>query len=129
MKLTPLIALLLCSCEVAPFVKENPDGSLTASMGGVFAARRKNTVAEITTRNGNHIKFMSEEESGEDVPVAGIQALGTYGAAKVLAHSTDLKTTTDGAATLKGTKDPNVIPKDPNIIPKDPNVIPLDPNP
>ena len=33
-----------------------------------------------------------------------------------------------GKAMVKGTKDPNVIPKDPNVIPKDPNVIPLDPN-
>ena len=33
-----------------------------------------------------------------------------------------------GNAMVKGTKDPNIIPKDPNVIPKDPNVIPLDPN-
>ena len=36
--------------------------------------------------------------------------------------------TLSGQAVLKGTKDPNIIPKDPNIIPEDPNIIPEDPN-
>jgi len=30
--------------------------------------------------------------------------------------------TLKGQAVLKGTKDPNIIPKDPNIIPEDPNL-------
>ncbi len=96
MKAFLLISILLCSCAVDPFVKDYPDGHSLASMGGVFAARRKNVVAEITTRNGNHIKFMSEEESGEDVPVTGIQALGTYGGLKLAAGTQDLQTVTDG---------------------------------
>ncbi len=94
------IALLLPSCVVAPYVKESPDGSLTASMGGVFAARRKNVVAEITTRQGHVIKYMTEEESGEDVPNNFIAAWLTRGLAKIQGHTTDLKTTTDGSVAL-----------------------------
>ncbi len=81
----------LCSCEVAPFVTDHPDGSTTASMGGVFAARRKNVVAYIKTRNGNIIKFGSEEESG-----AIVQGVVTHGASKIFGHSEDLKTVTNG---------------------------------
>lgn len=99
MKTLPFIALLLCSCEVAPYVKESANGN-TYSMGGVFAARRKNTVAEITSPSGVHIKFMSEEESGEDVPNNAIAAWLSKGLAAISGHSADLKTKTDSATTL-----------------------------
>jgi len=102
MKPLPFIAILLaglCSCEVAPYVKEGKNGN-TYSMGGVFAARRKNTVAEITAPNGTHIKFMSEEESSEDVPNNAIAAWLSHGLAKITGNSQDLKTTTDGAVQL-----------------------------
>lgn len=99
MKTLPFIALLLCSCEVAPYVKESANGN-TYSMGGVFAARRKNTVAEITSPNGVHIKFMSEEESSEDVPNNAIAAWLSKGLATITGRSQDLKTKTDSATTL-----------------------------
>lgn len=101
--LLPCLMLVLClllpACVVAPYVKENPDGSVTASMGGVLAARRKNTVAEIKTPRF-HIKYMSEEESGEDVPNSAISAVAGVKIAGIQGDVTNLKTTTDSKTTL-----------------------------
>jgi hypothetical protein len=80
-------------------------------------ARRQNVVAEVATKEGDVIRFSTTDEDSTSVPNTYIGWGGAVKLAKV-----------NAPAVLKGTKDPNVIPKDPNVIPKDPNVIPLDPN-
>lgn len=95
-----ILSMLLPSCVVAPFVIDKPDGSTTASMGGVLAARRKNTVAEITTRNGTVIKYMSEEEAGEDVPNNLIAGWTAKNLANIQGGVTKHEASVDSATTL-----------------------------
>ncbi len=123
------MALLLVGCVSNPNVTvTTPDGgSVKLSTGTNFMAEVDEQVSEVEG-GGFHLRHMVKRQDATRVPIAAIQAVVSYGVAKWAAHTQDLKTTTDGAATLKGTKDPNVIPLDPNVIPKDPNHIPLDPN-
>ena len=80
-------------------------------------AEGENSAREIVTPNG--IRFTSVQQRYDGTRVAGgaLDAWTTAGLARIAQPSV-----------IKGTKDPNVIPKNPNVIPKDPNVIPLDPN-
>lgn len=74
------LALLLCSCVVRPAIVRTPKGGYVATMGGNFAAKVGPTIAEITTREGDTIKFMSESEDATEVPNTYILA---WGAAKL----------------------------------------------
>jgi hypothetical protein len=93
-----ILSMVLPSCVVAPFVMPTKNGYI-ASAGGVLAARRKNTVTEVTAP-GIHIKTMSEEESGEDVPNNLIAGATTKHLANVQGRTTDLKTVTDSRTAL-----------------------------
>lgn len=103
MKIFPAIVLIFSmlssSCVVRPFVVPTKNGYI-ASAGGVLAARAKNTVAEVTTPDGAHIKFMSEEESGEDVPNTLLTTQGAVDLAGIQGSVTKHKATTDSATTL-----------------------------
>lgn len=90
MKALPLLALALVGCVSGPSATEiRPDKTIVRySTGQVFMARRKNTVSEVRGPGGIHLKTMSEEESSEDVPIAGITALGAKWLAKIQGNVT-----------------------------------------
>lgn len=121
----PLVALL-ASCVSRPVTRiVHTDGTVeTVYLGGHVAAEADNVIASVKTARGTEVKYAAKREDGTSVP----NNLIGYKLAKALAgftaHSTDLKTETDGAVALKGTKDPNFIPDDPEHLPE----IPLDPN-
>ena len=100
MRFLPLYALLLCSCVHAPVVRRDADGGITASMGGVFMARRKNVLAEITTKEGDRIRYQTEEESGEDVPKSLISAYAAKWLAAIQGDVTKHKDSVDSQTTL-----------------------------
>lgn len=92
--------MVLSSCVVRPFVVDRPNGTSIASAGGVLAARAKNTVVEIRKPDGTVIKFMSEEESGEDVPNSYIAAGAAKDLAGIQGSVTKHKASVDSATTL-----------------------------
>ena len=101
--------------QVATF---HPDGSpkMIAQVDAVLA-EGENSAREIVTPNG--IRFTSVQQRYDATRVAGgaLDAWTTAGLARIAQPSV-----------IKGTKDPNIIPKDPNTLPKDPNTLPFDPN-
>lgn len=98
------LPLLLASCVVRPVVMNTAKGGYIASMGGVFAAKTGATVAQITTKNGDVIKFASEFEDGTEVPKYLANMYTAAKLAEMTANSADLKTTTD-ADVAKHTSD------------------------
>lgn len=67
-----ILLLSLPSCVVRPGVVHTSGGGYVAFMGAVFAAKVGPTVAQITTKDGDVIKFASESEDGTDVPLGYI---------------------------------------------------------
>jgi hypothetical protein len=112
-----LTCLLLASCTGGPSITRTGNGGYHATAGFTLAAQRENVVAEVVTREGDMIRYSTTSEDSTEVPSTWIWWKGTTKLAEI-----------QQPAILKGTDDPDVIPKDPNVIPKDPNIIPLDPN-
>jgi hypothetical protein len=111
--------LLVCvvGCTGGASVTRTSKGGYHATSGYTLLAKRQNVVAEVVTREGDTIRYSTTEENSTEVPNT---LIGWHYGAKI--------TKSQQPAILKGTDDPDVIPKDPNKIPKDPNIIPLDPN-
>lgn len=105
------------SCTGGASVTRTPKGGYHATSGYTLAAKRENVVAEVVTREGDTIRYSTTNEDSTEVPSTWIWWKGTTKLAKI-----------NQPAVLKGTDDPDFIPKDPNKIPVDPNSIPLDPN-
>lgn len=112
-----LLLVSLVGCTGGASVTRTAKGGYHATSGYALLAKRENVVAEVVTREGDTIRYSTTSEDATEVPNTYI---GWWGAAKIMRIQQP--------AILKGTEDPNVIPKDPNVIPKDPNIIPLDPN-
>lgn len=117
MKSLLVLLPLLASCVGGASVTRTSKGTYHATSGYTLLGKRENVLVEMETREGDKIRYSTTNEDGTEVVQ---DYIGWWGSAKLLKISQP--------AVLKGTKDPNVIPKDPNVIPKDPNVIPLDPN-
>lgn len=76
MKLHILLFLLLSSCVGSPSITRTKGGGYHATAGFVLMAKRENVVAEITTKEGDVIKYMTSQEEGEEVPKVGLAAWG-----------------------------------------------------
>jgi hypothetical protein len=114
----PSVISSLVSCRLKPTVAYGQTGQIRlATLGGSLMTKVKGEAQEIVLPDGTRLSSVTEEADETVVPNTYIKwkALGPLitGMAKSM---------------VKGTHDPNVIPKDPNVIPKDPNVIPVDPN-
>lgn len=127
--LISMLVLMLASCVSNPNVTiTTPDGTrMRLSTGMNLMAEVDEQVSEVEG-GGYHLRHMVKRQDATRVPIAGFQSWVARALGLATAKSTDLKTTTDGAVLLKGTKDPNIIPVDPNVIPANPNVIPFNPN-
>lgn len=120
-----LLLLPMVSCVMGPSVTERSvvkNGEVTATTyhagtGGSILGRRKGVIVDMVTARGDQIRYTAEEEDSVSWLEKWIDWKGINKGLEIAAPSV-----------LKGTKDPNIIPKDPNVIPKDPNVIPVDPN-
>lgn len=113
---TALLAVM-CSCTMPQVIMTKPDGSLLAMNGGSLATKSDVDTAEMTLPNGATMKRNIVKKNEVSVP-------NTYLYTELLKPLVS----DTGTALVKGTKDPNIIPKDPNVIPADPNVIPVNPN-
>lgn len=120
-----LVVVCLSSCISRPSVTEfRPDGTkIRYSTGANLMGEADEVLAEVEAPGGVHLRYAAKREDGTRVPLAAIGAWLAKGLANIQAGVTNLKTKTDGAVALKGTKDPNIIPVDPNIIPENPNII------
>lgn len=118
-----LMCLLFCSC-VGQGAKL-ADGTWLVNHGAFsHKSESEEDTMDATLPNGVHIVMHHgavKPDGTEWTKVYAFDALKTLG--KYTAHSTDLKTKYDGIAKVKGTVNPNIIPKDPNVIPVDPNII------
>lgn len=118
------ILCLCASCTIRPTVTATtPEGTkLRMTLGGTLMSEADEVVAEVQAPGPYKLRYAAKREDSTRVPIAFGQAWVARALGLAGARSTDLKTTTDGAILLKGTKDPNIIPKDPNLIPVDPNI-------
>lgn len=116
------LACATASCTSAGGVARSKSGALFAwGPTSVFGEAIAKDVT-VETREGDRIHVAAFSTHNPDRAVTGVVKDGImWDAMKPLIRS-------GGDAVVKGTKDPNLIPKDPNVIPKDPNVIPVDPN-
>lgn len=98
--LLSLVAMLLASCVSRPMVVDKADGSTAVFMGGLVAAKAGPFIAEVTTRNGTHIKVASESEDATDVPLALAAASVTKNAANATANVANHAASTKSATSL-----------------------------
>lgn len=114
--------LLLASCTLPQVVVFNPDGSpKIASNGGSVLTKADEDLAALTVAD---VKMIRRVKKKNEVSVANNYlakelALGLAESAREVQL---VKEKSAGEALVKGTKDPNIIPKDPNVIPADPNL-------
>lgn len=128
MKHILLLACLACiGCGATAGL--TPRGAAFVQAG--FVSKIGQADVLIKTPQGGSVEVHQSNYNGTEVANSltvmiplNTAAKGTA-AAKVAKEGT-AKVTAKGKADalVKGTKDPNLIPKDPNLIPKDPNLIP-----
>jgi len=105
----------------------NPDGTIKSVVqSDATAAKGQRSYRQIKDARGVAITSIQENFDATEVPKTYLDNK----LADKIANGPTAKTTADynGQAKVKGTKDPNTLPKDPNTLPKDPNTLPVDPN-
>lgn len=117
------LPILLSSCASAVFYSAGKDGnSETVAIAPGLIAKQMLKGATISTPRGLMIRVDAYASRTPDPEVT--RQLGVYGITRLLAPIAMEGVKGANAVDLKGTKDPNLIPKDPNIIPVDPQFIP-----
>ena len=112
-----LLAVFLISCGSATL----PDGTKIQGIGQDVAYEKSpdGTVRYVSTTSTS---FLAASSAAQSVANSAITASVTKVGIKALQETQNIIATGDATAKVKGTVDPNVIPKDPNIIPLDPNI-------
>lgn len=125
MKIALLIAILtmalLPSCTHVGVARSKKDGTLVAGVTSVLGEVISKDVS-ITTAEGDTINIgaLATHNPDRNLTEAGKDLLIFKAAAPIISEGVKGA----NAIGLKGTKDPNIIPKDPNIIPVDPQFVP-----
>ena len=103
-----ILALFLVACGSATL----PDGTKIQGLGQDVAYEKTpdGTVRYVSTTSKS---FIGATDAVRSVAKVGIRALQET--QNIIANG-------DAVSKVKGTADPNIIPKDPNVIPKDPNI-------
>lgn len=104
MKMLIPLTLLLASCANGPSITRTSNGLYHANMGWTLMAKREDVVAEIETKEGDHIKYATKIENSTDVPNMALGVWSTVRGLALTQHSTDLKTSTDGKVNLGAQK-------------------------
>ena len=65
------------SCTTSPKVERRADGSYIVDAGTTFMASRTGVLAEVKTREGDHIKYMARAEDSTRVPLGFLRAAAT----------------------------------------------------
>lgn len=94
MKALLLLPLVVVSCTGGASVTRTAKGGYHATSGYTLLAKRQNVLAEVTTKEGDTIRYSSTDENSTEVPNT---FLGWWGANKIAG--------TLLPATLKGTED------------------------
>lgn len=71
------LTLALSSCTTSPKVERRADGSYIVDAGTAFMASRSGVVAEVKTREGDHIKYMAKAEDSTRVPLGFLRTVTT----------------------------------------------------
>lgn len=117
-----ITALALVACN--PYIDLNKG---IAHAG--FMSKNQAFAGKMKLANGATASWSSLGSDSTEVPIAITNTVATGLTLKLAGKISDNQTgtnnieaTSKGAATLKGTKDPNTIPLDPNTIPVNPNI-------
>jgi len=112
-----ILVLFLVSCGSAIL----PDGTKIQGIGQDVAYEKTpdGTVRYVSTTSAS---FLGATNAVQSVANSAITASVTKVGIKALQETQNIIATGDATAKVKGTVDPNVIPKNPNIIPEDPNI-------
>ena len=124
--LLTVIALCNVSCGAVTYYHKGSDGSEYAAIAPGLFSKQMVKDGFIKTPDGMIMGVNAYASRQPDPEVT--RALRDYGLFKLAAPIIQSSVNGANAVDLKGTKDPNVIPKNPNVIPADPNVIPFNPN-
>lgn len=99
---TPIImALMLASCTIKPFIATTPSGTKVTSLGGSIATKSEFEIASIRTADGAVIEYETGRHDETVVPSNQIKAGVLKNAISVAGHSTDVAT--KAAASRAGT--------------------------
>lgn len=94
----PLMAL--CSCASGPSITRTPKGGYHATAGFVLGADREGVVAEITTQEGDHIKYVVKKENGTRVLIDWIRMKLGLGLANIADKTEQARIAADRDVTL-----------------------------
>ena len=104
-----ILALFLVACGSATL----PDGTKIQGLG------QDGTIRYVSTTSQS---FIGATEAVRSVANSAITASVTKVGIRALQETQNIIANGDAVSKVKGTADPNIIPKDPNVIPKDPNI-------
>lgn len=112
-----ILVLFLVACGSAIL----PDGTKIQGIGQDVAYEKTpdGTVRYVSTTSQS---FLGATSAIQSVANSAITASVTKVGIRALQETQNITATGDATAKVKGTVDPNVIPKNPNIIPEDPNL-------
>ena len=99
-----LFAVILSSCTTSPTIKRGADGSYEANAGSTFMASRSGVIAEVKTREGDHIKFVAKVEDSTKVPISFLRTAGTAVAGWIYGQSVQAAELTSQVASQEATK-------------------------
>ncbi len=119
------LAATLASCTGAQYVSFHPDGTpKVIALVDATLAKGESSAREITLPGGVVLRSVQQKYDGTTVAATWLDHRVTLGLGRAWLRNDAVTRKADGAALLKGTRDPNVIPKDPNLIPVDSNLHP-----
>lgn len=112
-----ILALFLAACGSATL----PDGTKIQGLGQDVAYEKTpdGTVRYVSTTSKS---FIGATDAVRSVANSAITASVTKVGIRALQETQNIIANGDAVSKVKGTADPNIIPKDPNVIPKDPNI-------
>ena len=112
-----ILVLFLVSCGSAIL----PDGTKIQGIGQDVAYEKTpdGTIRYVSTTSTS---FLGATNAVQSVANSAITASVTKVGIRALQETQNIIANSDAVSKLKGTADPNIIPKDPNVIPKDPNI-------
>src|SRR5687767_10316623 len=86
-----MAALMMVSCVSGPSITRTPKGGYHANAGYTLLGEQEGVVAEITTAEGDHIKFVAKKQNGARVAVKWLDWWGTKGVGEILAGTEQAK--------------------------------------
>lgn len=104
MKALLLLPLVLASCAGGASVTRTAKGGYHATSGYTLLARRQNVIAEVSTKEGDVIRYSTVDENSTEVANTFLGWWGSAKIAKTLLPAT-LKGTEDVTATTLGAQE------------------------